>query len=369
MTLEDERVRLTARIDSFEALDKSRASVTIFYNFRHLIVSLFAAPTPEGQPLTAAPIENQLIHALQVYLADKRQNEGTYEEYDPDGDWEDGWAKHYAFTMRAQKTILRLGRFAFAQSAPPVVTRPDGLTLQDLLYPIEVHFRIQTVNGKVQISKIRPDQAASLPSARHEPQVCPTFKPDPDLPLFSAAEIQVHRVASYCGAVCKAMLNGEICVAKTHMLQYFCPRIYTEMTKLRQIGKAEERFDIHLRTSKLLAYITEEETGAIIGYVGEWIESSRLGTTLDDVRIAKMPLSKRRKWADQIEETMKDLHALNLVWGDCKPAHVIIDEDEDAWLIDLGNSFTDAWVDPKLEGTLEGDAMGLSRIQKWLGVV
>ncbi|KAJ6780600.1 hypothetical protein PWT90_10989 [Aphanocladium album] len=299
-----------AQVLNFEAPDKTRAIVTVHYNHTYLIVSLSAAPTPEGQPLRAAPTENQLIHLL-----------------------------------------------------------PEGFSLQDLVCPITIHFRLETVEGKVQVSEIAPSQAAMVPKPPPVPKTPSTFKLDPGIILICASEIQVQRVVRYHGALCKVLVDGEVCLAKTYMIGYDDDtRIWKEMTKLARIRAAGDRFGISLHTSQISCYITEEATGAIIGYVGNWIESGSLGPTLAHVNLARMPISTRQKWADQIKDTMEDLHCLNLVWGDCKPVNVVLDKAQDTWLIDLGDCFTRGWVDPKLEGTLAGDEMGLANILKWLKV-
>lgn len=56
-------------------------------------------------------------------------------------------------------------------------------------------------------------------------------------------------------------------------------------------------------------------------------------------------------------------------WGlsgsDGKPRNVVIDSNDDAWLIGLGGGCTDGWVDKELVDTVEGDEQGG---QKNLGV-
>jgi hypothetical protein len=56
------------------------------------------------------------------------------------------------------------------------------------------------------------------------------------------------------------------------------------------------------------------------------------------------------------------------VWGDAKADNLLLDENNDAWLIDFGGSFTEGWVDKEKAETLEGDIQGMGKILDYLGV-
>jgi Ser/Thr protein kinase RdoA (MazF antagonist) len=60
------------------------------------------------------------------------------------------------------------------------------------------------------------------------------------------------------------------------------------------------------------------------------------------------------------------LHTQHIIWGDGKAANVIIDEQDDAWLIDFGGGWTDGWVDEELADTVEGDQQAISKIGTFL---
>lgn len=70
----------------------------------------------------------------------------------------------------------------------------------------------------------------------------------------------------------------------------------------------------------------------------------------------------RRRWASQIEGLVKALHQEGIIWGDVKADNVLIDKNNDAWVIDFGGSYTPGWVDSDKAGTLEGDKQGLGKI-------
>ncbi|KAL2171361.1 hypothetical protein VTG60DRAFT_3003 [Thermothelomyces hinnuleus] len=74
-------------------------------------------------------------------------------------------------------------------------------------------------------------------------------------------------------------------------------------------------------------------------------------------------LSLRKKWAKQIEFTVKELHRHGVVWGDAKPDNVAIDVDDNAWVLDFGGGGTPGWMDPSTYETKEGDLNVVARIE------
>ena len=91
----------------------------------------------------------------------------------------------------------------------------------------------------------------------------------------------------------------------------------------------------------------------------KWIDKKGV---LSQARAAKNPVQLRRRWATQISRSLDKLHEGGIIWGDVKAENVLIDKDDNAWLIDFGSSYTVVWVDEEKAGTLEGDAQGLAKI-------
>jgi serine/threonine protein kinase len=78
--------------------------------------------------------------------------------------------------------------------------------------------------------------------------------------------------------------------------------------------------------------------------------------------------SLKLKWAEQIKHSLTQLHDLAILWRDVKTDDVLIDENEDAVLLDFGGGNTIGWVDEDKYGTMEGEQQGLQNIMKALGV-
>ncbi|GLB05446.1 hypothetical protein AtubIFM57258_000732 [Aspergillus tubingensis] len=72
------------------------------------------------------------------------------------------------------------------------------------------------------------------------------------------------------------------------------------------------------------------------------------GSTLSDVMRDGPPLpdkERQNKWYWQIKNSLKILHRRDLLWGDPKADNVLIDVNDDAWLIGFGKTCTAPWVD------------------------
>lgn len=107
------------------------------------------------------------------------------------------------------------------------------------------------------------------------------------------------------------------------------------------------------------------------GFVGFVIEKipARFAS-LDPVSegsAGEIPSFLKKKWAAQIEHTVTQLHKNDVIWRDAKPGNVIIDKDDNAWLIDFGGGFTELRVDRELYESREGDLQALGRIKDKLG--
>jgi serine/threonine protein kinase len=117
-------------------------------------------------------------------------------------------------------------------------------------------------------------------------------------------------------------------------------------------------------TSKLHGIVQIPASGRIVGLLLSYIESDN--RTL--LCVGKHPkyTSLRQKWLDQITRSLENLHVHDVTWGDAKPDNVLIDIQDDAYIIDFGGGYTNGWVDKELANTVEGDLQALQRISKFL---
>ncbi|KAK5111879.1 hypothetical protein LTR62_004611 [Meristemomyces frigidus] len=73
------------------------------------------------------------------------------------------------------------------------------------------------------------------------------------------------------------------------------------------------------------------------------------------------------RWKAQVVAMVEVLHDHDLVWGDVNAGNVVIDDSDNAWIIDLGGSNNPEFVDDQLRETKEGDWQGVRRLfDQWL---
>jgi RIO-like serine/threonine protein kinase len=69
-----------------------------------------------------------------------------------------------------------------------------------------------------------------------------------------------------------------------------------------------------------------------------------------------------KKWEEQVDAIVRELHAHDIVWGDVNPMNVVVDEAMDAWVIDFGGMNNIHFVDDEKRETMEGDWQGVGRL-------
>ena len=118
-------------------------------------------------------------------------------------------------------------------------------------------------------------------------------------------------------------------------------------TKLWDSGIYDEPLFIWAR----VVGVAQDSSKNVFGLLLLYIEGSILGDVMRNER--PLPDKERRdKWYWQIKNSLKILHRRDLLWGDPKADNVLIDVNDDAWLIGFGKTCTAPWVDRWADGTL-----------------
>jgi hypothetical protein len=129
--------------------------------------------------------------------------------------------------------------------------------------------------------------------------------------------------------------------------------------ELETYAKIEQANLQKSRISRLCGIVRKSSgtiTGLLLTHIGPQ------SVTLRRMLKRDVSLQLRNVWIEQLTVTLKELHAAGVVWGDAKAENVLIDSDNNAWIIDFGGGYTTGWVDESLANTVEGDQQGLSRI-------
>ncbi|KAE9380834.1 hypothetical protein N431DRAFT_433066 [Stipitochalara longipes BDJ] len=131
-----------------------------------------------------------------------------------------------------------------------------------------------------------------------------------------------------------------------------------EVMKYLRIAELEA----DLRTSRLYG-IVQDDKDPPIGLLFHYIdEESSLAWAVGPETSASL----KDRWSAQVTNTLMALHKAGVVWGDVKASNVLIDKDNNAWIIDFGGGYTEGWVDREKAGTIEGDLQGLANIMDFI---
>ncbi|KAL4985765.1 hypothetical protein BDW68DRAFT_179385 [Aspergillus falconensis] len=124
-------------------------------------------------------------------------------------------------------------------------------------------------------------------------------------------------------------------------------------------------FDDTMHTTRLNSLL-KDDNGYIVGLRLDYIDCSDRGP-LDCIDVEDPTYSEvKKKWFDQIEQTMRRLHAHGIIWGDAAATNILIYAKDEAFLIDFGGGHTPGWVDGENANSKEGGLQGLDSIRKFL---
>lgn len=271
----------------------------------------------------------------------------------------------------ALEVILGPGRPVFRELSPPHMELNDApRELHALLYPTTSYFQlIVDIHGRATVTPITPDEAYTVPpdmvgrdSFKDEELGIDTTLPCYSTRAILAVEIFTHG-AEYNAS--RVLVDGTemFCKALASEGELLGTSVGRELQCHHEIHTAEH--DAAVRVPRLTGYVRHADTDRIVGFVRQWIPGWCLSDTED---VLAHPLQQRQEWMSQIRESVYALHARGIIWGDTKADSVVIDENNDAWLVDFGGGWTDGWVDEDLADAVEGDRQALSKIEEFLGL-
>ncbi len=231
---------------------------------------------------------------------------------------------------------------------------PQRQDLDTFLNPKSVMLELVTIDGGPEV--IRRD---NVTAPCFEYQSVDMTNINTNLPKFHSQQIAVLQDL-WGQRVSKVSVDGQVRVCKLagKWLHDSLPR---EILSLQRIVEAVIASSI--RVPSIRAFVMSVD-GDVIGILIDYIQPSEEIGNLDCNLLHTIAKSRREKWARQVEETLHQLHEIDVIWGDVKPANVLIDKTDDAWIIDFGGGRTEGWVDEDLSGTKEGDLQGLEKIHK-----
>lgn len=276
---------------------------TIMCNTKRLIVTVSPSPDPDDKA--------RLL--LSRYSEAGPDDEDQIQDEIIDMIFEAGWQ---IFPHLAPSPEDRAARF-------PTNLHSD-------LYPETFYFRLSMVGGSAQIVQLSSPQQQN----RH---FYLTTKDGFDWPKYQARDIVVMKKLMGTGYIAKVSMNGQDMCCKIGTMTAHAA-VQREYECLQKIAMAEDASSI--RVPRIVGFVVDDDENTI-GILEEFIPHEY---TLGKVKggVAAVPHEQRKKWAEQIRRTVEQLHEVGVVWGDGKPANVLVHaETHDCWLIDFGGSWTD----------------------------
>lgn len=244
----------------------------------------------------------------------------------------------------------------FRQLAPMVEGGCEDMDLHSFLNPETCHLQLVTVDGKAKM--ISREGAQALKPPQHGLRIT-----DNGLPRFPSWEIRV--LQQFTGkTIVKVLVDGQerCCKIADDRTREAVER---EFVSLKRISDAELTSSI--RVPKLLGLV-RSKSNDVVGILEEYIQPGPEASNLQQFNIETVAKSRRRKWASQIQQSILMLHGLGVVWGDGKAENVLIDINDNAWIVDFGGSWTDGWIQKELAGTTQGDKQALKKIIQFLHI-
>ncbi|KAI9818942.1 MAG: hypothetical protein M1832_004110 [Thelocarpon impressellum] len=228
-------------------------------------------------------------------------------------------------------------------------------------------FVLSLVNRGNHVEAVRRSSSGSESVQQAEPRLRPspsTPHMDSSLPRFKASALDI--LPTHPDSDITADLPRRIRCPDGR--QYFFkavldPRSFDrELESLLHIERAGLPSQ-KTRTSRLRGIVEWDEDDTIMGMLLDYIDGGN-HTLQTAARGASAAC--REKWMSQIENIVRQLHQVGIVWGDVKPDNIVIDGDSNAHVVDFGGGCAIGWVDHKLYDTVEGDQQGMQRLRAYL---
>jgi hypothetical protein len=242
------------------------------------------------------------------------------------------------------------------QDMAPAASTPLLLTLQDCINTPTLSFTLKSVNGELMPVQIptSPEslgnysKAASISDSLYWSE-CATVKPE-NVSMIDKFHPQNRNLVSF---------HGKTCWFKAVQVQTPDTAYIREidiLIRIEKVGLLDQ-----IRVPRLEGLVTSEKDGFIHGLLLNGIyDSGTLWERRDD------SISLRKRWYNDVTRMLSLLHSASIVWGDFKPENMLVDEEDNIWLIDFGGGVTDGWVDGENMETERGDMQGLARLKEFL---
>ena len=218
-------------------------------------------------------------------------------------------------------------------------------------------YNLEAKDNELHAVELEPDNDLHRRIRKLLPEISvPKYVREIDVPVYQASDLTVldgsNSPAPYHPA--RVQVRGSEGVFFIKLVDNGQPQpTKREISMLHRI--AQKGLHDHIRCPKLKGLVTyEADHTKIMGFLQTDIPNPvPLTLKLD----AEVPQDLRDRWAIETQRMKDVLHEHSMVWGDAKADNFMVDENDELWIIDFGGSYTEGWIDPKLNESIEGDDM------------
>jgi hypothetical protein len=240
--------------------------------------------------------------------------------------------------------------------------------------PGTLHFRFASDHRRGVLSPNDADEAYANPDIdQPDYNIDSDIEIDQDLPMFSPRGI--HTI-SWRSSLVEAVLSRLWSPGQRPRTAFQGPSHRIDGLESRAGADCFTKIEKHFPTStskcfqvpKLQGYVQDTDSECVLGLLREDPPSSQEDGRLSRINTATISSGRRHKWTTEDLETADQLHKTGLVWGGATADNIIVDDKENAWLLDFGSGWTEGWVHEELTDTTEGDRQAVSHLMHLLGV-
>jgi hypothetical protein len=244
--------------------------------------------------------------------------------------------------------------------APPN-REPEESTLYEWYHGPTYFYTLQIANGELspELLETTADMESKIEALVPRMKV-PKYMQDYKLPWLNANDLTVESEVS----MPPPAHPGQVLHKETDETYFFKPVVSDQPDSVKreiQILRKIEKLDIDIKFPHLRGFVALGNSKTEV--MGLLLENIDAPTPLTKLLKSSVDAEKRRVWSEKSAAYVSLLHDNGIIWGDAKADNFMVDANDELWIIDFGGSYTEGWVDPEISETLEGDDMGLEKIQ------
>ena len=170
-------------------------------------------------------------------------------------------------------------------------------------------------------------------------------------------ESDVHFEAHMSGFVYRVNVHGQICIKKEIPGPDSVEEFLYEVNVLHELIGSPHVIQFQ-------GLVVDEQKGVVKGLLISYAEQGSLVDALFDLR-GRLPWERREMWAKQIIKGLSEIHEAGFVQGDFTLSNIVIDENNNAQIIDINRRGCPVgWEPPEIDRLIKSG----QRISMYIGV-